>query len=102
MAHLYSYLFKKKVTCFTFDGPFMNNAILKGKLTLFLQKTYFPQSLLLISVALSFMIETKQEVNPLLTHNASSTLSMCAHGRRQLPAFDFLAHLLLVPFGLGD
>ena len=36
-----------------------------------------------------------QEVNPLLTHNASLTLRMCAHGRRQLPAFDFLAHLLL-------
>ena len=25
-----------------------------------------------------------QEVNPLLAHNASLTLSMCAHGRRQL------------------
>ena len=36
-----------------------------------------------------------QEVNPLLTHNAPLTLRMCAHGRRQLPAFDFLAHLLL-------
>ena len=36
-----------------------------------------------------------QGVNPLLTHNASLTLRMCAHERRQLPAFDFLAHLLL-------
>ena len=36
-------------------------------------------------------------MNPLLTHNASLTLSLCAHGRRQLPAFDFLAHLLLIP-----
>ena len=36
-----------------------------------------------------------QEVNPLLTHNASLTFRMYAHGRRQLPAFDFLAHLLL-------
>ena len=36
-----------------------------------------------------------QEVNPLLTHNASLTLRMCAHGHRQSPAFDFLAHLLL-------
>ena len=35
-----------------------------------------------------------QEVNPLLTHNASLTLRMCALARRQLPAFDFLAHLL--------
>ena len=34
-----------------------------------------------------------QEVNPLLTHNALLTLRMCAHG--QLPAFDFLVHLLL-------
>ena len=36
-----------------------------------------------------------QEVNPLLTHNASLTLRMCPHGRKQLSAFDFLAHLLL-------
>ena len=36
-----------------------------------------------------------QEVNPLLTHNASLTLRMCAHGRRKLPGFDCLAHLLL-------
>ena len=36
-----------------------------------------------------------QEMNPLLTYNASLALRMCAHGRRQLPAFDFLAHLLL-------
>ena len=35
------------------------------------------------------------EVNPLLTHNAPLTSRMCHHGRRQLPAFDFLAHLLL-------
>ena len=35
---LYSYLFKGTLlwTCFTFDGPLMDNAILKGKLTLFL------------------------------------------------------------------
>ena len=30
-----------------------------------------------------------QEANPLLTHNASLTLRMCAHGRRQLPALTF-------------
>ena len=36
-----------------------------------------------------------REVNPLLTHNASLTLRMCAHERRQLPIFDILAHLLL-------
>ena len=36
-----------------------------------------------------------QEVNPLLT----LTLRMCAHGRRQLLAFDFLAHLLLIHIG---
>ena len=36
-----------------------------------------------------------QEVNPLLTYNSSLTVRMCAHGRRQLPALDFLAHLLL-------
>ena len=37
-----------------------------------------------------------QEVNPfILIHNASLILRMCTHGRRQLPAFDFLAHLLL-------
>ena len=30
-----------------------------------------------------------QEVNPLPTHNASLTLRMCAHGRRQLSAFDW-------------
>ena len=39
------------------------------------------------------------EVSPLLIHSASLILSMCAHGRRQLPAFDFLAHLLLIPIG---
>ena len=37
--------------------------------------------------------------NALFTHNASLTLSMYAHGHRQLPAFDFLAHLLLIPIG---
>ena len=36
-----------------------------------------------------------QEVNQLLTYSAPLTLRMCAHGRRQLPAFNFLAHLLL-------
>ena len=30
-----------------------------------------------------------QEVNPLLTHSASLTLRMCAHGFRQSPAFFF-------------
>ena len=33
------------------------------------------------------------EVNPLLTHNASLTLRMCAHGRRQLPAFGYFGVL---------
>ena len=40
-----------------------------------------------------------QEVNPLLTYNASLTLRMCAHGHRQLLAFDFLVHLLLIHIG---
>ena len=29
-----------------------------------------------------------QEANPFFTHNASLILGMCAHGHRQLPAFD--------------
>ena len=34
------------------------------------------------------------------TINVSLTLSMCAHWRRPLPAFDFLTHLLLIRIGL--
>ena len=40
-----------------------------------------------------------QEVNPLLTHNASLTLSMCTDECKQLHAFDTLAHLLLISTG---
>ena len=50
-------------------------------------------------MAMSFMIESNTGMNPLLTHNASLTLSMCTHGRTHLPAFGFLAHFLLIPIG---